>query len=256
MQAILDCAALARVPILDPPGPGLDAVFDRSAMAALLSRMPPRLGGNTIATKAPPTADLQSLSPSHVAAALLDAGIALPCLLKPRAACGTPTAHGFALLMRVDAASEAAVDLPAVAQSFVQHNGTVHKVYCFGDSVFTAEKRSLPAAPADAAGIASGAVSFDALHALPFSWPGSTHTRPDSTHAAAPPLDMTSVRAMAAWLRTATGLTLFGFDVLVDAASGAHLVVDLNYFPSATGVPGAAEALAQTVRDAAAGKRV
>jgi hypothetical protein len=67
---------------------------------------------------------------------------------------------------------------------------------------------------------------------------------------------MTSVRAMAAWLRTATGLTLFGFDVLVDAASGAHLVVDLNYFPSATGVPGAAEALARTVRDAAAVKRV
>ena len=56
---------------------------------------------------------------------------------------------------------------------------------------------------------------------------------------------------MAAWLRHETGLSLFGFDVLVEAHTGAHLVVDLNYFPSATGVDGAPQALASAVSAAA-----
>ena len=246
MSALLACAAREGVPVLDPPAL-LAIVFDRIAMAAVLARMPPSLGG--VPTRAPTTTELQSLDPGHVAAALAAACITLPCLLKPRVACGMPTSHNFALLASADDAAAARVDVPAVAQAFVCHDGTVHKVYCFADQVLTQQRRSLPAV--DAASCPAGTVSFDALQALPTSWgSGAVSDSSIATAAVAPPLSMAAVHAMASWLRHETGLSLFGFDVLVEAGSGAHVVVDLNYFPSATGVDGAPAALAHAVHAA------
>ena len=242
MLALLACAASEGVPVLDPPAL-LANVLDRTAMAAVLARMPPCLGGAP--TRAPTTTELQSLDPGHVAAALEAAGITLPCLLKPRVACGTPTAHNFALLASADDAAAARVDVPAVAQAFVCHDGTVHKVYSFGDQVLTQQRRSLPAV--DGPSCPAGVVSFDALHALPTSWCSGAVS---DIAAAAPPLSLAAVHAMASWLRCETGLSLFGFDVLVETGTGAHVVVDLNYFPSATGVDGAPAALARAVHAA------
>jgi hypothetical protein len=227
----------------------LATVFDRVAMAAVLARMPPCLGG--VPTRAPITTELQRLDPGHVAAALTTAGISLPCLLKPRVACGTPTAHHFAFLASDDDAAAARVDVPAVAQAFVCHDGTVHKVYCFADQVLTQQRRSLPAVEGTSCGV--GVVSFDALHALPTSWGsdgGGFVSDSSMATAAAPPLSLAAVHAMASWLRCETGLSLFGFDVLLETGSGAHVVVDLNYFPSAAGVDGAPQALAHAVHAA------
>ena len=254
VEALLACAAREGMPVLDPPRL-LATVFDRVAIAAVLACMPPLLGG--VPTRGPTTAEVQALDPGHVAAALAGAGITLPCLLKPRVACGTPKSHHFALLTSTSGAPAACVDVPAVAQAFVRHDGTAHKVYCFADQVLTQQRRSLPAVDAASPGVA-GVVSFDALHALPTSWGPPSDNASDSGGAAtaadapsAPLLSMEAVHAMAAWLRRETGLSLFGFDVLVEAHTGAHLVVDLNYFPSATGVDGAPQALASAVSAAA-----
>jgi hypothetical protein len=46
----------------------------------------------------------------------------------------------------------------------------------------------------------------------------------------APPLVW--LRQIAGYLRQALGLSLFGFDVVVDACSGDLLVIDINYFPN------------------------
>ena len=163
VEALLACAAREGMPVLDPPRL-LATVFDRVAIAAVLACMPPLLGG--VPTRGPTTAEVQALDPGHVAAALAGAGITLPCLLKPRVACGTPKSHHFALLTSTSGAPAACVDVPAVAQAFVRHDGTAHKVYCFADQVLTQQRRSLPAVDAASPGVA-GVVSFDALHALP-----------------------------------------------------------------------------------------
>ena len=67
------------------------------------------------------------------AAQLASQGVCFPLVLKPVLACGAPEAHRMA---RVTAPRGlAAVPLPAVAQAFVAHGGTAHKVYVIGRAV-------------------------------------------------------------------------------------------------------------------------
>ncbi len=206
---------------------------------------------------------MYALGLQHVPTA--DAGIGLPCLLKPCAACGVPGAHAFALLSSVNAAARADVALPATAQAFVRHDGVVHKVYVYGDAVLTAQRRSLPDPHhgADTANTTRAnahappdVVCFDALRSMPSAWHHGGSSGVDRPAPAMPTtssLNMATVRAMAAWLRENTGMTLFGFDVLIETGIGAHLVVDLNYLPSASGVAGAPAALAAALIRAARG---
>jgi len=177
---------------------------------------------------------------SGVAEALAAAKITTPCLLKPLAACGVPGAHYMALLLRP---SGVTLPAPCIAQAFVPHwPPTVHKAYVFGDAVLVDARASLPPPPAAAA---EASLPFDALHALPREWPGGGAA---GEQAASPPLSLAAVRAIADWLRERTGLWLFGFDLLVAAPGGEHCVVDLNAFPTAAGVAGAPEALADALR--------
>jgi hypothetical protein len=50
------------------------------------------------------------------------------------------------------------------------------------------------------------------------------------------PVPAAAVQSAAAALASATGLVLFGFDVVVDAGSGVPYVVDINYLPSLAGL--------------------
>jgi hypothetical protein len=272
------CAYVAAHPrtALLAPLAALEVVFDRAAAAALLAALPAALrsgGGGAHARLAAPASVLvdswepTALAASLAGAALLDAcasalrhmrmadapacaaaGIQLPCLLKPRAACGAPGAHAMALLLSPRGGGSAAgVALPALAQAFIPHAGAFHKVYVLGHAVFASRRRSLPPPPACADAAAAEALPFDALAALPSAWASSepaSEPAPAPPPDAGPPLCLAAATAAAAWLRGATGLSLFGFDVVVHATAGDHHIVDLNYFPSCSATPGATDALA------------
>ena len=170
----------------------------------------------------------------------------------------------MALLLRPNAGAEARVALPALAQEFVPHRGAFHKCYAIGDAIFASSRRSLPPPPppqGEEDDYAPGALPFDSLAALPSRWDGAAEGdeadnaeagdgRTSEPTVAAEALDSAAVAACAAWLRNATGLRLLGFDIVVDAETGAHTVVDINYFPSCAQTPGAAEALAAMLRQA------
>jgi hypothetical protein len=53
-------------------------------------------------------------------------------------------------------------------------------------------------------------------------------------------------------LQTRFGLTLFGFDLIVEAKTGRVFVVDINYFPSFVDVPGREVLILKAVRHACA----
>ena len=38
-------------------------------------------------------------------------------------------------------------------------------------------------------------------------------------------------------VQMASGMTLFGYDIVVEVQTGCHVIVDLNYFPSYHGFP-------------------
>lgn len=67
--------------------------------------------------------------------AMLQAGLSLPCIVKPIVACGVPEAHSMALVTTQQGFAGLAVPLPACVQGWVDHGGIVHKAYVLGDKV-------------------------------------------------------------------------------------------------------------------------
>lgn len=51
-------------------------------------------------------------------------------------------------------------------------------------------------------------------------------------------------------VRSNCALTVFGFDVIVDAVSGQHLLIDVNHFPSMKRIPRSVEALHEALFNA------
>jgi len=80
-------------------------------------------------------AQVDALGPD-AAAELAAAGVRFPLVHKPLAACGAPGAHRMAAVAAPAGLARAgAVARPALAQEFVDHGGTVHKVYVIGGAV-------------------------------------------------------------------------------------------------------------------------
>ncbi|CAI5483479.1 unnamed protein product [Closterium sp. Yama58-4] len=108
------------------------------------------------------------------------------------------------------------------------------------------------------ASAAPAAISFDSLKSLPMAFPSQPSEKQQqqpplpqpvnssggARQAVTPPpagavggFNEAVARRAADLLRSALGLTLFGFDVLVQEGTGEHVVVDVNYFPSFKDVP-------------------
>ncbi|KAG2448349.1 hypothetical protein HYH02_006931 [Chlamydomonas schloesseri] len=242
-------------------------------------------GGAGVVVRAPRHVTVSAFEPAQLAAALEQLGCSAPFIVKPVVACGTPDSHAMALVLWPEALGELAgrVPLPAVVQEFVNHDATIYKVYAAGDKVFHTVRPSIPNVPQtrpDAEALApNGVLTFDSLKSLPTTLPsagGSAATAAagvagSATAAATAAAAATSsftpsqevLERLAAHLRSALGLSLFGFDVVVSAGDqglqegqggqGGQamagdggcgkarelVVVDVNYFPSYRGAKGA-----------------
>eukprot|EP00793_Prasinoderma_coloniale_P003715 PRCOL_00003091-RA len=204
------------------------------------------------------------------AAGVVGAGLQV-CMVKPRVAAGAPGAHAISLVPASGPAGATArsslsslgVPPPAIVQECVLHSGVLHKVYCIGDATLHVRKGSLLNAAVRAIG---KPLTFDSqIKAAPDSGAiervGSSITSMtelcaiDVSHAepSALPADEAKLRASADALRRALGLTLFGFDVLVEDGTGDHVVVDVNYWPSFSGADIGDEEMAKLFRRALIG---
>jgi len=190
--------------------------------------------------RAPATAVLEDAE-----SLLAQSNLRLPVILKPVAACGVDGSHRLAIVRSFAQEHGEFFGNGAsgvvVAQEYVSHGDVFHKVYVLGDEIFPMSKPSTPAVPAGA--MDGPPLVFDSLKPLPRSFPDSVA----SSSPPALPLDLALARTAAARLRAKLGLSLFGFDVVVETGSGDHFVVDVNYLPSFNNVPKAGEALRRVV---------
>lgn len=60
-------------------------------------------------------------------------------------------------------------------------------------------------------------------------------------------LDIHAILVIAKYLKKQTGLTILGFDTVVESCSGNHYIVDVNYFPSCNGVEGVESAIKSAI---------
>ena len=190
---------------------------------------------------------------------------------------GSELSHALALvhdeegLTRLARGDVPGLLLPCVLQEFVDHGGSIFKVYVVGDAVSTTRRRSLPDQHPRAAHH-SGLEIIERISTLgvhrreqqllaaqqrrqggagapadrpPSPPPPSSHLAcsPPGYHiaGAAAVLEPSEafVRALAMGLKAALGLQLFNFDLIrVSGERDRFLVVDINYFPGIAKMPG------------------
>lgn len=194
---------------------------------------------------------------------------------------GSELSHALALvhdeegLTRLARGDVPGLLLPCVLQEFVDHGGSIFKVYVVGDAVSTTRRRSLPDQHAPRAALSapqhSGLEVFERISTLGAhrreqqllaeqqlrdggvgvpAAVGPSSAAPQHMACSPPGYHIEGaasvqepsagfVRALALGLQAALGLQLFNFDLIrVAGARDRFLVVDINYFPGIAKMPG------------------
>jgi inositol-1,3,4-trisphosphate 5/6-kinase/inositol-tetrakisphosphate 1-kinase len=191
---------------------------------------------------------------------------------KPLMADGSELSHALALvhdgagLAQLARGDVPGLRLPCVLQEFVDHGGSIFKVYVVGDAVSTTRRRSLPDQRGARAASSSGLEVIERISTLgvhrreqeqllaaqqrqqggtgvPADGPPQLASSPLGYHieGAASVLEPSAafVRSLALGLKAALGLQLFNFDLIrVMGERDRFLVVDINYFPGIAKMPG------------------
>ncbi|KAG9393692.1 Inositol-tetrakisphosphate 1-kinase 4 -like protein [Carpediemonas membranifera] len=132
-------------------------------------------------------------------------------ILKPELACGLDNSHTLYITQKGDRTAINSAPLPFIAQRMVAHGNAVHKVY-YIQGHWSESAQS----------------SIDGMNG---SFDSQAHAR-SSEAMSTEALPAEAIQAAGDSLSKTLGLSLFGFDVLVDAADSRLYVVDVNYFPS------------------------
>jgi len=175
--------------------------------------------------------------------------LAFPLLAKPLMADGSESSHALALLYdeaglaTLARGGVAGLRPPCVLQEFVDHGGSIFKVYVVGEVVTLARRRSLPD---QRGGCAHGFEALERISTLGPLWREQAAAEPAAAASPdAPALGAVVepgaafVQALATALRASLGLQLFNFDLIrVAGERDRFLVVDINYFPGIAKMPG------------------
>ncbi|KAI9110940.1 hypothetical protein K1719_018060 [Acacia pycnantha] len=168
------------------------------------------------------------------------ANLSLPCIVKPKVACGVSDAHKMAIVFRADDLKNLDVPLPAIIQEYVDHSSTLYKFYMLGEKIFYAVKKSIPNANILMKSFDScdpKPLEFDSLKSLPTADNIQNSAVSDHPTGTNESIDLKFVTDAANWLRRRLQLTIFGFDVVVQEGTHDHVIVDVNYLPSFKEVP-------------------
>jgi len=164
---------------------------------------------------------------------LAEANLSFPLIVKPLVACGVADAHNMALVFQIEELSNLGVPLPAVLQEYVDHGSKIFKFYVIGDKVFHAVRNSMPNASFLKSSSGGEPLTFNSLKTLPVA----TKEEQLQTRVQDSKMNTDLVEEAAKYLKELLGLTIFGFDVVVQEGTGDHVIVDLNYLPSFKEVP-------------------
>lgn len=173
---------------------------------------------------------------------LLDArsceGLAFPVIAKPFVANGSTKSHEMSLVFNRGGLSK--LRPPIVLQEFANHGGVVFKVYVVGGYVQCVKRTSLPDVSEEQLGCPEGLMPFSQVSNSAIREKDGDEPRGEATgleEAEMPPRSL--IVELARGLRGAMKLNLFNFDVIRDAKNrDRYLVIDINYFPGFSKMPG------------------
>ena len=228
------------VPIIDP--------IDRIAPLSSRDNMLAAVGADGIEVESssgekrrvhsPPQAVIKDLSSfEDVLEQMAQHGVEFPALVKPLSTIVEDKHDIYAVKNEEQLKQLSEGELcckSGVVQHFIDHGEKLHKVYIIGDKVVEDVRLSLP----DRADwrdnqIATGVTVDDPLSRVSAFDPSVQ----DSLNGEDDHLDPALRDSLATELRERLQLNLFNFD-LIQHASGSMYIVDINYFPGLSKVPG------------------
>ncbi|KAK7103897.1 inositol-tetrakisphosphate 1-kinase-like isoform X2 [Littorina saxatilis] len=162
---------------------------------------------------------------------LAEAGVTFPIVVKPILSHGSRLAHEMAIIFSKDHLQD--VEVPCVAQSFLNHNAILYKVFVVGSRQFVVQRPSLKNLyPGNHA-----TIFFDTQEV---SKPGSAHPLNEIDAASIQePLvkpDWQLLEQLGASISRAMDMCLIGIDVIIDCQTQQYAIIDINSFPGFEGV--------------------
>ncbi|KAJ8308202.1 hypothetical protein KUTeg_013076 [Tegillarca granosa] len=162
---------------------------------------------------------------------------------KPIVAHGTNLSHEMSILF----CEKNLVDVqpPCVAQTFINHNALLYKVYVIGDKQMIVERPSLK-------NFYAGDQETINFNSSDVSKPNCTNflTELDSEDRGRVPIkpDVKLLEKLAQLIREECKMELFGFDVIIDCDTKKYAVIDVNAFPGYEGVDNFIELLRDHIK--------
>ncbi|XP_014667166.1 PREDICTED: inositol-tetrakisphosphate 1-kinase-like [Priapulus caudatus] len=227
---------LARHPstlVLDPL-PRVRCLLDRYTQYSLLDNGPMSGLGDVFT---PSFVELKTKDVTENLKLLRMANVTFPFVCKPLVAHGSSSAHEMSIIF--NEAGVQGVTPPCVAQTFVNHNALLYKIFVIGDQHFTIERPSIR-------NLYSGGQKTVFFHSGDVSGANASSSLNDVEQADVPasvrPQPMKLSRLVDV-VRERLQLALCGIDVIVEHGTGRYAVIDINAFPGYDGVPDLFEVL-------------
>ncbi|EGC40315.1 hypothetical protein DICPUDRAFT_146695 [Dictyostelium purpureum] len=151
--------------------------------------------------------------------------ITFPCVCKPIKACGSEESHFMGIVFRESDLHQ--FKLPMLIQQFINHDGIIYKVFAIGDYIHVVHKKSIRNMNQNETEL----IKFDSQKPFP-----STLLPTEDIESKVQTPNKETLKIVAQNITKALGLTLFGFDVIIDSETKKLAVVDINYFPTYGGV--------------------
>ncbi|KAM3258997.1 hypothetical protein ACQJBY_050643 [Aegilops geniculata] len=219
--------------IIDP-FKNISPLLDRLQIQEILVRLQELGSEGRPKLRAPHSLKVINFNGSELQKQLAEANLSFPLIVKPQVACGVADAHNMALVFQIEEFGNLSVPLPAILQEYIDHGSKIYKFYVIGDKVFHAVKTSMPNANLLKSSSGDEPLTFNSLKTLPVATKEQLLLNKVQDNKS---LNIGVVEEAAKLLKESLGLTIFGFDVVVQEGSGDHVIVDLNYLPSFKEVP-------------------
>ncbi|XP_071938949.1 inositol 1,3,4-trisphosphate 5/6-kinase 4-like isoform X2 [Coffea arabica] len=203
------------------PFPNIYPVLDRLRIQQILFGLENLCIKSCYRIRGPRFLKVNSFEEPNLEHRLFEAKLSFPNIVKPQVACGVAVAHSMAIVFNIEQYKGLNVPLPAVVQVSQELWGLLIKI---------ATLMGLPEA------CDLKPILFDSLKSLPID-KKNQQVEDGVSSAGIQQLDLELVTDAANWLRSVLNLTIFGFDVVIQEATGDHVIVDLNYLPSFKEVP-------------------
>jgi len=162
-----------------------------------------------------------------------------PILVKPHSAYFANGSHDMSLVFSLDKLSD--VTTPCLLQEFCNHGGVLYKVFVVGTQFNICERPSIK----DTTEISSKSTIYFDSHVV--SKTGKAYLK--EIHSFDPNqkqwytcdekpdmLNEVVVKEIIVRIQKITGLLLFGFDLLIENETGNYALIDINQFPSYSGI--------------------